>query len=111
MEERPPPVETGPQEKQYAYIIAGIFYLLLVPLLLFISFLTVLMCVSDKCVRDNLNFPFLGSLVSAAIALLIAIFAFIWRKYKPRWFSWLMILFPFLYLAFYIAGLRASNLL
>lgn len=111
MEESRPPLETGAQKNQYGYIMAGIFYLLLVPLLLFISFLTVLMCVSDKCVPDNLNYPFLGSLVAAAIALLIAIFAFIWRKYKPRWFSWLMILFPFLYLAFYIAGLRASNLL
>ena len=111
MEDGSLPVETGPQGKQYGYVIAGIFYLLLVPLLLFISFLTILMCVSDKCARDNLNFPFLGSLIAAAIALLIAIFAFIWRKYKPRWFSGLMILFPFLYLAFYIAGLRASNLL
>ena len=72
------PDSSQPAEKsRLPYIIAGIFYLLLVPLLLFISFLTILMCVSDKCVRDNLNFPFLGSLVAAAIALLIAIFAFI----------------------------------
>lgn len=104
-------VGTGPRRKQYGYIIAGICYLLFAPLLLFISFLTVLMCVSDKCVHDNLNFPFLGSLAAAVVTLLVAVFAFIWRKNRKRWFTWLMVLFPFVYFVFYFAGLGASNLL
>ena len=99
------------EKSRLPYIIAAVLYLVGTAAIAFAAFLTPLMCVSDKCIRDNISAPFMWALAGVPVALLLTILALVMSRRQPRWLSWVLILFPFLFWGVYIAMMNAANLL
>lgn len=104
-------VDYPAQKSRWPYIVAAVLYLIGAGAIAFAAFLTPLMCVSDECVRDKINAPFMWALTGIPASLLLMILALVLSGRQPRWLTWVLILFPLLFWGGYIALMIPTNLL